>query len=185
MKFLHAFSDPSGNTRISPWVWTVLLLSGASLVLAVLLANLQFSVVSIGLLNPLNFRVLPELWQVRDVWIDVLLPLALAIGICLGVNLLPRRPSAYLLATVMLSLFALRYFIWRATTINTAHPVSLFFSLVFFLCELTYLLTSALQFYPSLKYRPQQRRRQADDLLGWTREHQPSVDLWIPTYNES
>jgi cellulose synthase (UDP-forming) len=153
MKFLHSFSDPKGSARISPWVWMVLLLSGASLVVAVLLANLQFSVVAIGLLNPLSFRVLPELWQVRDVWVDVLLPLALAVGFCLGVNLLPRRPSSYLLATVMLSLFAIRYFIWRATTINTAHPASLFFSLVFFLCEVTYLLTSALQLYPSLKFK--------------------------------
>ncbi|MCP9786350.1 glycosyltransferase [Cyanobium sp. N5-Cardenillas] len=185
MKFLHSFSDSSGNTRISPWVWMVLLLSGASLVMAVLLANLQVSVVAIGLLNPLSFRVLPELWQVQDVWIDVVLPLALAVGICLGVNLLPRRPAAYLLATVLLTLFAARYFIWRATTINTAHPVSLFFSLVFFLCEVTYLLTTALQFYPSLKYRPQQRRRQADQLLAWAKEHEPSVDIWIPTYNES
>jgi cellulose synthase (UDP-forming) len=185
MKFLHSFTDPTGNTRISPWVWLVLLLSGASLVMAVLLANLQFSVVAIGLLNPLSFRVLPELWQVRDVWVDVLLPLALAVGICLGANLLPRRPASYLLATVLLSVFAIRYFIWRATTINTAHPASLVFSLIFFLCEFTYLFTSALQFYPSLKYRPERRRRQADQLLAWAKEHQPSVDLWIPTYNES
>lgn len=185
MKFLHSFSDPQGRSRISPWVWMVLLLSAGCLVLAVLLANLQVSVVAVGLLNPLSFRVLPELWQVRDVWVDVLLPLALAIGICLGVNLLPRRPSSYLLVNVVLSLLTIRYFIWRATTINTAHPVSLFFSLVFFLCEVTYLLTSALQFYPSLRYRPQQRRREADQLLAWAKEQQPSVDLWIPTYNES
>lgn len=165
MNFLHTFTDPTGNTRISPWVWIVLLLSGASMVLAVLLGNLQVSVVAIGLLNPLSFRARPELWQFRDLWIDVVLPLAVAVGFCLGANLLPRRPAAYLLAAVMLSLFATRYFIWRATTINTAHPVSLFFSLIFFLCEFTYLLTSDLQFYPSLKYKPQQCRRQADDLF--------------------
>lgn len=94
MKFLHSFTDPTGNTRISPWVWIVLLLSGASLVLAVLLANLQVSVVAIGLLNPLSFRVRPELWQFRDLWIDVVLPLAVAVGFCLGANLLPRRPAA-------------------------------------------------------------------------------------------
>ncbi len=137
MKFLHSFTDPTGNTRISPLAWMVLLVSGASLVLAVLLAHLQASVVAIGLLNPLSFRVLPELWQVRDHWVDVLLPLAVAVRFCLGANLLPRRPAAYLLAAVMLSPFATRYFIWRATTINMAHPFSHFFSLVFFLCEIT------------------------------------------------
>jgi len=65
MKFLHSFTDPTGNTRISPWVWLVLLLSGASLVMAVLLANLQFSAVAIGLLkslrkNRLNSRISPS-----------------------------------------------------------------------------------------------------------------------------
>jgi hypothetical protein len=45
MKFLHSFTDPTGNTRISPWVWLVLLLSGASLVMAVLLANLGMAAV--------------------------------------------------------------------------------------------------------------------------------------------
>lgn len=55
MKFLHSFSDPQGRSRISPWVWMVLLLSAGCLVVAVLLANLQVSVVAIGLLNPLSF----------------------------------------------------------------------------------------------------------------------------------
>ncbi len=185
MKILQPERTGAGATRISPWAWNLLILSILSLVLALLLANLQFSVVASGLLNPLEVRRLQGVLQVKELWRDVVLPLSLAVAVCLGVNLLPRTSWANLLASGILSLAALRYFLWRSTTLNTAHPASFCLSLVFFLCEATYLLTALLQFYPALFFSPNLRRQQADQLESWTSGHCPSVDIWIPTYNES
>lgn len=171
--------------RIHPWVWASLLGSATLLVLVLLLSNLQFGLVAPGLLNPLGFRVLPEVWQVNEDWPELLAPSAIALGVVLGVRVLPRRAWAYLLASLLLAGFALRYFLWRSTTLNTAHPFSFACSLAFFLFEGTYLLSTTFQFYPALRFDPSRRRRQADALQAWASEQSPSVDIFIPTYDEA
>ncbi len=170
---------------ISPWAWWLLLASILVLIGALLLVNLQPGWLGSLQLNPLSDRALPEQWQVKDLWLDAVLPVVLALGMALGVNLLPRTRWSHALVLTVLSLVGLRYFIWRSTTINSAHPISLVFSLTLFVCEAVYLITSTVQFVPSVVFEPNRRRREASRLARWAQEQQPGVDIWIPTYNES
>ncbi|QEY32463.1 glycosyltransferase [Synechococcus sp. RSCCF101] len=185
MKILRPERAGGGPKRLAPWAWNLLMISIIALAGALLFANLRVSLVAPGLLNPLQMRQLPEAMQVQEPWRDVLLPLTASAAACLAASFLPHRTWAHLLVSSLLALVSTRYFIWRATTINTAHPVSFAFSLVFFLCEATYLISLLLQFYPSLFFRPGQRRREADTLRPWLDAHAPSVDIFIPTYNEA
>jgi cellulose synthase (UDP-forming) len=169
---------------IKPWAWWFLLGSILLLVVSLLVVNLQPGWLGSVQLNPLVQRSLPEPWQVSDPWRHVILPVALALGVALVVPTLPRRPWSHALVLSLLLLAAIRYFLWRSTTINTAHPISLVASLTLFACEVVYLITTTLQFYPSIFFDPMRRRRQADRLAGWATEQPPSVDIWIPTYNE-
>ncbi len=185
MKFLNPFPQAIGPSRISPWVWGFLVVATVSLFLALVLANLQFGLVSPGLLNPLETRNLPETWGVSNDWVHVVQPLVLALGLVLGMRLVPRRPWGYLLGSILLTGFSLRYLIWRSTTLNTAHPFSFTCSLALFLIEIISLLSIGLQFYPSIYFDPATRIRQANQFFRARIENPPSVDVFIPTYNES
>jgi cellulose synthase (UDP-forming) len=134
--------------------------------------------------NPLSLRVLPRQFQVADLWRDALPPIVLA-GLATAATLwLPRRRWSYALVELVLMGFALRYFLWRATTLNTAHPLSLTCSVLLFGTELLYILTTSLQLLPAIRFDPDLRSRQADQLEPWVQETAPTVDVWIPTYNE-
>ncbi|MFM8258447.1 MAG: glycosyltransferase family 2 protein [Vulcanococcus sp.] len=170
--------------RISPAAWGFLLLAGAALLLAIILATVDLARLDGQTLNPLSLRVLPRQFQVNDLWREALPQVLLAGGVALSTLWLPRRPWSYGLIQLLLMVAALRYLIWRGTTINTAHPFSLFCSLILYGAELLYLITTSLQLLPSLRYDPGLRSRQADQLQHWLDEKSPEVDIWIPTYNE-
>ena len=170
--------------RVSPAAWAFLLGALALLLGALVLATSDTGWLDAAQLNPLVLRSLPAQFQVADVWRDALPPLVVA-GLIASLTLwLPRRPWSLALMELLLLAMALRYFLWRATTLNTAHPLSLLCSAVLFGTELLYLLTSGLQLLPALRYEPGLRSRQADQLEPWVAQQQPSVDVWIPTYNE-
>ncbi len=170
--------------RISPVAWAFLLGSIALLLGALVLATSDTGWLDAAQLNPLTLRSLPRQFQVDDLWRDALPPLVVA-GLIASLTLwLPRRRWSLGLMELLLMVVALRYFIWRATTLNTAHPLSLVCSGVLFTTELLYLLTTGLQLLPALNYDPDLRSRQADQLETWVAQQQPSVDIWIPTYNE-
>ena len=185
MKILNLFAKTNKPRRISHWAWGFLVISTVCLFLALALANLRFGLVAPGLLNPLETRELPEPWAIPDDWMHTIQPSMVALGILLGMSKAPRRPWTYLLGSILLSGFSLRYFIWRATTLNTAHPLSLAFSLTLFLIEIISLLSIGIQFYPSLFFDPKPRIRQADQYCQSGIDNPPSVDIFIPTYNES
>jgi cellulose synthase (UDP-forming) len=172
------------NANVSPWAWGFLLASAALLLAAMLLGSLDLGWLAPDRLNPLALRQLPEFWRVDDLWSDVVLPVSVALLIALTVPRLPRRRWSYGLVTALLLLFALRYFAWRTTTVNTAHPLSLTASVLLLATESLYLVTTGLQAIPGTTFFPERRRRQADQLRPWSEAHQPSVDIWIPTYNE-
>ena len=185
MKILNPFPQAIGPSRISPWIWGFLVLSTVSLILALVLANLQFGLVAPGLLNPLETRELPELWGVQNDWKHAIQPALIAVGIVLGMRFIPRRPWGYLLGSILLTGFSLRYLIWRSTTLNTAHPFSFACSLALFLIEIISLLSIILQFYPAIFFNPETRINQANRFFQTRSEDPPSVDILIPTYNES
>ncbi len=172
------------NRRVHPGAWAFLVVAAALLLGALVLATSDTGWLDAQQLNPLTLRALPRQFQVADLWRDALAPVVLA-GVAAAATLwLPRRRWSYGLVEVVLVLVALRYFLWRATTLNTAHPLSLVCSGLLFGTELLYLLTTGLQLLPALRFDPGLGSRQADRLEPWVREQQPSVDVWIPTYNE-
>ncbi len=172
------------SRRVSPAAWTFLIVAAALLLGALVLASSDLGQLDGTQLNPVSLRVLPRQFQVADLWRHAMPPVVLA-GLAAASTLwLPRRPWSYGLVTLVLLAVALRYFLWRATTLNTAHPLSLLCSGLLFGTELLYLLTTGLQLLPALGYDPGLRSRQANQLQGWLQDHQPSVDVWIPTYNE-
>jgi len=169
---------------ISGAAWTFLIGSGALLLLALVLTSGDLSWLDVQRLNPLSLRELPRQFQVGNIWSQALPPLVLAGLIAASTLWLPRRRWSYGLIQLLLLAVALRYFLWRATTLNTAHPLSLICSAMLFAVELLYLPTSCLQLLPALNYDPALRSRQADCAEDWVRSSEPSVDIWIPTYNE-
>ena len=174
----------SQQRRVSDAAWGCLVVAASLLLLAVMLATADTGWLDGQQLNPLSLRQLPHPFQVGNLWRDAMPPL-LAAGLAASATLwLPRRAWSYALAEGLLLIVALRYLIWRSTTLNTAHPWSLLCSGLLFAIELLYLLTTTLQLLPAIHYQPQLRSRQADQLRDWVAQRQPSVDVWIPTYNE-
>jgi len=170
--------------RVSGAAWGFLLVSAALLLASLVLASSDLAWLQGERLNSLSLRQLPRAFQVDSLWGDALPPVVLA-GLAAAATLrLPRRRWSYGLVQLLLLAVALRYLLWRFTTLNTAHPLSLGCSGLLLAVELTYLLTSGLQLLPAVQFDPERSSRQADQLRSWTADHQPSVDIWIPTYNE-
>jgi len=172
------------NRRVSPGAWAFLVVAASLLLGALVIATSDTGWLDAAQLNPLTLRALPRQFQVADLWWNALPPVVLAGAVAASTIWLPRRRWSYGLVQLVLVAVALRYFVWRATTLNTAHPLSLACSAALFGTELLYLLTTGLQLLPAVRFDPGLRSRQADQLQPWVDEHAPSVDVWIPTYNE-
>jgi len=111
----------------------------------------------------------------------VLLAIAIAI---MKVSPQPRTWSRVLVVGILLAL-TLRYILWRSlSTLNVADPLNGFFSLGLFFLEMLMLASSTLQLF--LMLRMKNRRREADLLANQVLDgsFQPSVDIFIPTYDE-
>ena len=96
----------------------------------------------------------------------------------------PNVWSRRLVATILLGLF-LRYFAWRSlSTLNLANPVDGIFSITLFLMELLAMVGSGVQLL--LLQTVKDRDREADRYSVAVKEkrYSPSVDVFIPTYNE-
>lgn len=170
---------------IRPASWSFLIASLLLFLLALVAANLDLSWLSPPRLNALSMRQLPESFQIRDPWVEGLGPVVVAAVGLLLMQRLPRRPWAYALANGGLLFFSLRYYVWRSTTLNTAHPLSFLLSAVLFVFEGVYVLMLLMEFLPSLWFDPVSRRLQADAQLAAVRKEPYEVDVFITTYNES
>jgi cellulose synthase (UDP-forming) len=170
---------------IRPGSWSFLITSLLLFFLALVAANLDLSWLSPPRLNALVMRQLPEQFQIRDTWVDGLGPIVVAAVGLLLIQRLPKRPWAYALANGGLLFFSLRYYVWRSTTLNTAHPLSFVLSTVLFVFEGVYILMLLMEFLPSLWFDPVSRRLQADAQLATVRKEPYQVDIFITTYNES
>jgi len=169
---------------IHPLAWSFLLIT-AGLLLASLLLSLQSPDWLDGLtLNPEQLRSLPEPLQADDLWRNALPPVLAAAAFGIASRWLPRRQWSTALVNGALLLVTLRYFAWRCTTLNTAHPFSLGCSVLQLTMEVVGLLILVLQLLPNPGFDGRRRSRQADQLQSWSAAHPASVAVWIPTYNE-
>ncbi len=93
--------------------------------------------------------------------------------------------SRGLIVTILIGL-TLRYLYWRSlSSLNLSNPIDGIFSISLFVLELVIIFSSLLQL--SLMYNLKDRRREADYYSQQmiNEEYCPSVDILIPTYNES
>ncbi len=96
----------------------------------------------------------------------------------------PQTWSRCLVVTIILVLTG-RYLVWRTlSTLNLSTPLNGVFSLGLFLLELLVLVSSTIQLFLMLNVK--NRRREADEKYRAVMDgnFHPSVDIFIPTYNE-
>ena len=117
----------------------------------------------------------------------LLLPTLVLLGATLGIIKISPEPQPWsrrLVAAALLLLFG-RYFLWRSlSTLNVADPVNGIFSILLFVMEL--LAMSGTAFQAMLLFTVRHRDSEADKYSVAVTEnrYQPSVDIFIPTYNE-
>lgn len=172
------------NQRVSTGAWAFLVVAAALLLASLVIATSDSAWLEAAHMNTVRMRLLPRQFQVDEMWRDALPPVVLAGGAVISTLWLPRRRWSLALIWIVLAGVALRYFLWRATTLNTAHPLGLVFSGLMFGNELLFLVIYLPELFSAVLYQPDRRRRQADRLEPWVQENKPSVDVWIPTYNE-
>lgn len=177
-------APPPQPRGVHPLAWTFLLVAAALLLASLLLSSQAPDWAGSVILNPQELRVLPEPLQVDDLWQDVLPPVLAVAAFGIASRWLPRRRWSTALVNVVLLLIVLRYFAWRCTTLNTAHPFSLGCSVLQLAMEGVGVLILVLQLLPNPGFDAARRSRQADQLQAWAAAESPSVAVWIPTYNE-
>jgi len=177
-------SPPPPQQGIHPSAWSFLVITAGLLIGSLLLTSQSPDWLGTLSLNPLQLRSLPEHLQAEDLWQDVLPPVLASAAFVIASRWFPRRRWSYSIVNSVLLLITLRYFAWRCTTLNTAHPFSLACSILQLLMEFVGLLILVLQLLPNPSFDSARRSRQADQLQACSAAEQASVAVWIPTYNE-
>jgi cellulose synthase (UDP-forming) len=96
----------------------------------------------------------------------------------------PQKWSQAIVISIVLAL-TIRYVLWRSlATLNLSNPLNGIFSLGLFFLEMLMIVSSSIQLY--LMLRVTDRRQEADRMAIAVQsgEYAPSVDIFIPTYNE-
>ena len=135
-------------------------------------------------------------WQQNPpVWLQVpatskmylLVPTLVLVSAVLAAIKISPQPQKWSRAVVVAIVLALtiRYVLWRSlATLNLSDPLNGIFSLGLFFLEMLMVLTTSIQLY--LMLRVKDRRQEADRMAVAVAEGNfaPSVDIFIPTYNE-
>ena len=96
----------------------------------------------------------------------------------------PQKWSQAVVIAIVLAL-TIRYVLWRSlATLNLSNPLNGIFSMGLFFLEMLMIISSSIQLY--LMLRVKDRRREADRMAIAVEsgDFAPSVDIFIPTYNE-
>ena len=96
----------------------------------------------------------------------------------------PRSWSRFIVVAILLIL-TVRYILWRSlSSLNLSNPLDGTFSISLFILEMFALFSSSLQLFLMLKVR--NRQREADILSAEVIDgtFKPTVDIFIPTYDE-
>lgn len=141
------------------------------------------------------FAQLAAMQQNPPMWVEVpmvtgeylLAPTVILLLVAFAITRISPRPQPWSRIVVVLILLTLviRYLFWRSlSTLNLADPLTGTFSLGLFFMELLGLTSSIIQLVLLLRVRD--RKSQADQLEAavTAEEYQPSVDVFIPTYDE-
>ena len=137
-----------------------------------------------------------DIWQQNPpVWLQVpaaskrylLVPTFVLVSAALAAMKISPQPQKWSRAVVVAIVLALtiRYVLWRLlATLNLSNPLNGIFSLGLFFLEMLMVLSTSIQMY--LMLRVKDRRREADRMAVAVAEGNfaPTVDIFIPTYNE-
>ncbi|MEG4840290.1 glycosyltransferase family 2 protein [Microcoleus sp. B9-D4] len=135
-------------------------------------------------------------WQQNPpVWLQVpatskmylLVPTFVLVSAALAAIKISPQPQKWSRAVVVAIVMALtiRYVVWRSlATLNLTDPLNGIFSLGLFFLEMLLVFNTSIQLY--LMLRMKDRRREADRMAVAVESGNftPSVDIFIPTYNE-
>ncbi|MEG4579113.1 glycosyltransferase [Microcoleus sp. MON1_C5] len=135
-------------------------------------------------------------WQQNPpVWLQVpatskmylLVPTIALVSVALAAIKISPQPQKWSRAVVVAIVLALtiRYVLWRSlATLNLTDPLNGIFSLGLFFLEMLLVFNTSIQLY--LMLRMKDRRREADRMAVAVEagNFTPSVDIFIPTYNE-
>ncbi len=137
--------------------------------------------------NILDFYWLPEFMQAPDRPFDLLLPILSVISLCLLLRFIHYNQRSRLWINGLVIFAALRYMIWRTlATLNLSDPISSGFSLFWYIVEFLLILDFIVDRIFSIQSTQALRSNEAN-LYSWDvieDRYQPSVDVFIPTYNE-
>ncbi len=96
----------------------------------------------------------------------------------------PRPWSRFLVVGILLFL-TIRYVQWRSlSTLNLSDPLNGTFSIALFVLEMFVLFSSSLQLFLMLKVKDRQRETDALSIPVVEGTFNPTVDIFIPTYDE-
>ncbi|MEG4005912.1 glycosyltransferase [Microcoleus sp. Pol11C1] len=135
-------------------------------------------------------------WQQNPpVWLQVpatskmylLVPTIALVSVALAAIKISPQPQKWSRAVVVAIVLALtiRYVLWRSlATLNLTDPLNGIFSLGLFFLEMLLVFNTSIQLY--LMLRMKDRRREADRMAVAVEagNFTPTVDIFIPTYNE-
>ncbi len=133
--------------------------------------------------NPPQWLMPPETTSKYHLLIPTLVLFILAQGV-IKLSPQPQTWSQRLVGGALLALFV-RYFLWRSlSTLNFSNPADGVFSVSLFVMELMAMVGGAVQML--LLFTAKNRDREADKYSVAVTENRysPSVDIFIPTYNE-
>ncbi|MGK7952653.1 MAG: glycosyltransferase [Xenococcaceae cyanobacterium] len=97
------------------------------------------------------------------------------------------KPKGWIRSLVIIILLGLtlRYLLWRSlSTLNLSNPLNGTFSIILFCLELLVIFSSSLQLFLMLKVKNRQREADRLSIPVITGEYKPTVDIFIPTYDE-
>jgi cellulose synthase (UDP-forming) len=175
---------------ISPWVWAVFV--GSVLLFASTVFFVSWS--STGpTLFPVEqsyssvIRYLPEFLQVPTNEWDFAFPTVSVALLCILLRFIPATNWTRLVIKIVLLTLGVRYLVWRTVaTLNFTHWASAALSLFLYAFELLGFLVFCLNALQTVWSNARQRSVEADqysqDVLSG--RYLPSVDVFIPTYNE-
>ncbi len=154
------------------WAW----LSGEGTVSGI------FTQINIWQQNPPVWTQVPAISQMY-----LFIPTAILVSTVFATIKISPQPQKWSQAVVIAIVLALtiRYVLWRSlATLNLSNPLNGIFSLGLFFLEMLMIFSSSIQLY--LMLRVKDRRREADRMAIAVEsgDFAPSVDIFIPTYNE-
>jgi len=108
--------------------------------------------------------------------------------IALGIMKVSPQPRNWsrVAGVLILLLLAIRYLLWRSlSTLNLSDYLNAAFSLTLYFLEVFILFTNLLQLFLMLKISDRQQEADQLSIAVTSKSFQPTVDIFIPTYNEA